>query len=747
MSDESHLWYKSPAKEWVEALPIGNGRLGAMVFGGILYERIQLNEDSLWSGGFRDRNNGEGKANLEQIRYLLKTGNVSGAEELARFSLSGLPEFQRSYQTLGDLFINFHGMDGEHDEYSRLLNLENAVSDVSYKIGGYSYKREIFASAPSDVIVVRLSTTNPAGIFFDARLVRNRLCDHSGKIDGETVFFDDVSGGIGFCCMMTGAARNGEMNAMGEYLVFKGASEAFLFINAVTTFRSANPSVDCLSVLKAAKKSGYVHLLKEHIADYQKMERRVSLKLTKDNEASRLPVNERLELFQKDFSDIKLIELYFRYGRYLLISSSRPGTLPANLQGIWCDEFLPPWDSKYTININTQMNYWPAEICNLSECHLPLFEHIKRMYENGRHTAEAMYGARGFVAHHNTDIWGDTAPQDTWIPATYWVMGAAWLCLHIWEHYQYTLDKNFLQEHFYLLKDAALFFVDYLVENERGEMIVSPTVSPENTYVTTNGAYGRLCNGCAMDSQILKELFEACIGASRILNAEPELENVLAALVEKLPPISISKNGTIQEWMEDYGEAEPGHRHMSQLFALFPGTQITVKDTPDLAKAARRTLERRLSHGGGHTGWSRAWIANFWAKLGDSEKASENIDLLLANSTLPNLFDNHPPFQIDGNFGGTAAIANMLLQSEADSLIILPALPGKWRSGEVKGLRAKGRLDVSIEWENGALVCVSLISENNYEGKVIYGDAQITVSIAAGEAIHLDGCLKIAGGL
>jgi len=745
MNEEYQLWYKNPAKEWVEALPIGNGRIGAMVFGGIPQERVQLNEESIWSGGFRDRNNPEAKTNLEQIRSLLKAGNVSEAEELARFSLSGLPEFQRSYQTLGDLFINFHGMDGKHEEYTRLLNLENAVSVVSYKIGGYSYEREIFASVPADVIVMRLSTTNPAGISFDARLVRNRLCDHCGKIDGETVFFDGVSGssGILFYCMMTGAAKNGKMNAMGEYLVFKSVSEAYLYINAVTSFRSQNPSADCLSVLDAAKKSGYEHILKEHIADYQEIERRVSLKLTKDNEVSCLPVNERLELFQKDFSDIKLIELYFRYGRYLLISCSRPGTLPANLQGIWCNEFLPPWDSKYTININTQMNYWPAEICNLPECHLPLFEHIKRMYENGRHTADVMYGARGFVAHHNTDIWGDTAPQDTWIPATYWVMGAAWLCLHIWEHYQYTLDKNFLQENFYLLRDSALFFVDYLMENEHGQMIVSPTVSPENTYITPGGAYGCLCNGCAMDSQILKELFEACIGASKILNEESEFENELAALVKKLPPIFISKNGAIQEWMEDYEEAEPGHRHMSHLFALFPGTQITVKDTPDLAKAARRTLEYRLSHGGGHTGWSRAWIANFWAKLGDSEKASENIDLLLANSTLPNLFDNHPPFQIDGNFGGTAAIANTLLQSEPDSLRILPALPRKWRDGEVKGLKAKGGLDINIKWENGALVCVSIISKNKYEGKVIYGDTETIVNIASGEIVQLDSRLEI----
>jgi alpha-L-fucosidase 2 len=746
MSEESQLWYKNPAKEWTEALPIGNGRLGAMVFGGVQQERIQLNEDSLWSGGFRDRNNPEAKANLEQIRSLLKAGKIPQAEELARFSLTGLPEFQRAYQTLGDLFINFRGMDGGCEDYIRSLDLDNAVSAVSFIIGGYRYEREIFASAPANVIVMRLATTNPKGVSFDARIVRSRFLDHCGKIDGETVFLDGITGGgnnISFCCMMTGAAKNGEMKAIGEYLVFNNVCEAFLYINASTNFRNANPSSDCLSVLKAAKDSGYDQILKEHITDYQKIERRVFFKLKTDDTASRLPVNERLELFQKNFQDIKLIELYFRYGRYLLISCSRPGTLPANLQGIWCNDFLAPWDSKYTININTQMNYWPAESCNLSECHLPLFEHIKRMYENGQHTAREMYGARGFVAHHNTDIWGDTAPQDTWIPATYWVLGAAWLCLHIWEHYQYTLDKDFLKEYFYLLRDSSLFFVDYLTENGRGEMIISPSVSPENIYVLPDGVSGSLCNGCAMDSQILTELFNACIGASRILGAEPEFENELAALVKKLPPISIHKNGALREWMEEYAEAEPGHRHMSHLFALFPGTQITVRNNPDLANAARRTLERRLSHGGGHTGWSRAWIANFWAKLGDSEKASENIDMLLAKSTLPNLFDNHPPFQIDGNFGGTAAIANMLLQSDPDSLTILPALPRKWTDGEVKGLKAKGALEFNIEWENGVLVYVSIASKHGYKGKVIYGDTETIINIAAGEIVQLDGCLEI----
>nr|AGS52365.1 alpha-L-fucosidase [uncultured bacterium contig00073] len=742
----SLLWYKSPAKVWTEALPVGNGRLGAMVFGGISNERIQLNEDSLWSGGFRDRNNCNAKTNLGQIRSLLKDGKIPEAENLARYSLTGLPEFQRAYQTLGDLFLCFHNMDSGQApvEYIRSLDLENAVSAVSYKLNGYIYEREVFASFPADIIAIRLTTTNPEGMSFDARIVRSRFCDNSGKIEEDTVFVDSISGGedgISFCCMACGAAKDGTMNVLGEYIVFNKVTEAFIFINALTSFRSTKIKDDCLSVLRAAKNTGYEKLRKAHIADYQNLENRLSLKLETIDEASGYPVNERLEKFQKDYSDTGLIELYFRYGRYLLISCSRKGTLPANLQGIWCNDFLPPWDSKYTININTQMNYWPAEICNLSECHLPLFEHIRRMYENGKHTARQMYGAGGFTAHHNTDIWGDTAPQDTWIPATYWVMGAAWLCLHIWEHYQYTPDRNFLQEYFYLIKDAALFFVDFLVENDRGEMIVSPSVSPENTYILPDGTHGRLCNGCAMDSQILTELFNACIASCRILDTELELAKTLEAITAKLPPIRIGKNGTIQEWMEDYDEAEPGHRHISHLFALYPGTQITV-DTPELAAAARRTLERRLSHGGGHTGWSRAWIANFWAKLGDAEKASENIDLLLAKSTLPNLFDNHPPFQIDGNFGGIAAIANMLLQSEPGCLKILPTLPCKWRSGEVKGLRAKGGLTVNIAWNNGTLLYAVLTGQHEYECTVVYGNIENTVTFSEGKPVKLDSDLK-----
>ena len=747
MARESNIWYRSPAEAWTEALPLGNGRLGAMAFGGINNERIQMNEESVWSGGYRNRNNPDSIVRLDKIRALLQSGSIEEAENLTRYSLSGTPEFQRTYQTLGDLQLTFHDIPETIQNYKRCLNLDNAISTVRYEAGGYLYEREVFISAPSDIIAMRLTTSNPQGMCFDARLVRDRFCEHSGKDGEHTVFFDGTNGGpdgISFCCMMTGNAADSNLETIGEYLVFKHVKEATIYITTKTSFRSDGPAACCAQILQNAKQKTYDDIRREHIEDYTRLEARMSFTLdNKLKDAECLPTNERLALFCKRQDDLGLIELYFRFGRYLLISSSRPGCLPATLQGIWCDEFLPPWDSKYTININTQMNYWPAEICNLSDCHLPLFGHIKRMYENGKETARSMYGARGFVAHHNTDIWGDTAPQDSYVPATYWVMGAAWLCLHIWEHYQYTLDMDFLKEHYYLLKDACLFFVDYLIENEKGELIISPTVSPENTYIASNGKSARLCSGSSMDSQILFDLFTSCISACMILNKDIEFADNLDCIRGKLPPLRIGKHGAILEWPEDYEETEPGHRHISHLYALFPGSGLSPEKNPEMALAARKTLERRLSFGGGHTGWSRAWIINFWARLGDGEKALENINRLLSDSTLPNLFDNHPPFQIDGNFGGITAIANIFVQSEQDTVYLLKALPKKWRDGHVSGICAKGGLIIDIEWKNGVLSSVDINAKNAYSGTIIYNGSKILVDLRKGAKIHINSKMEI----
>ncbi|MCL2373317.1 MAG: glycoside hydrolase family 95 protein [Defluviitaleaceae bacterium] len=731
MQRESQLWYNKPASQWNHALPVGNGRMGAMVFGGVHSERIQLNEDSVWSGGYRDRNNPDAKTALPQIRQLLKDGKISQAEELSRYALTGTPEYQRAYQTLGDLFINFQNMP-EAADYRRSLCLGEAIAAVSFTAGGHQYRREVLASAPADVIAIRLTTNNPAGLSFDTRLVRNRLCETTGAVSKDTIY---ISGGEGikFVCAMAGVAEGGEMTAIGEYLVFRGVSAATLYITAATSFRFDNPMRICQEILQNAKDGGFPKLREEHIKDYQGLESRVAFSLAKAD--SNLPTDKRLELLRQGQADLGLMELYFRYGRYLLISCSRPGSLPANLQGVWCNDFLPPWDSKYTININTQMNYWPAEICNLPECHMPLFDHLRRMYRNGQETARKMYGARGFVAHHNTDIWGDTAPQDTYTPATYWVMSVAWFCLHIFEHYEYTGDKNFLAQNFELMTDACLFFADFLIENASGQLVVSPTVSPENRY-WLDGAQGTLCEGCTMDSQILHELFNAFEATSQILGKEQAFAAQVATMRAKLPPTSIGKNGGIMEWLQDHEEAEPGHRHMSHLFALFPGSMISPEATPEFADAARQTLKLRLSHGGGHTGWSRAWIINFRARLGEGDEAHFNLLELLKNSTLPNLFDDHPPFQIDGNFGATAAIAHMLVQSTADKIYLLKALPSEWPAGEISGIRAKGGLTVSLTWADGKLEKASFTASHPYCGVVICGDKQLELKLNEGETFE-----------
>jgi len=736
MQTESQLWYSQPADNgnWSEALPLGNGRLGAMVFGGVETERIQLNEDSVWSGDFRDRTNPYAKDRINQIRMLLKNGKVGDAERLTRYALSGTPEFQRTYQTLGDLRLTFNNLPDDISDYKRALCLDDAVATTSFTAGGFRYEREVLASAPAKIIAVKLTTTNPTGFSFDARLVRNRYCDHTGTIGENGIFLQGENGGvngISFHCVVTGQHSGGSIEAIGEYLVFKNVNEAVLYITASTGFRSNNTMDSCLEVLSKSAKIGYACIRAEHVKDYQTFEHRVSLVINESK--CHLPTDERLKKLKAGEADPGLMALYFRYGRYLLISCSRPGSLPATLQGIWCDEFLPPWDSKYTININTQMNYWPAEVCNLTECHEPLFYHIQSMHPNGLDVAKNMYGARGFAAHHNTDIWGDCVPQDTWMAATYWVMGAAWLCLHIWEHYEYTLDKNFLAEHYYLLKDACLFFVDFLIENDDGYLVVSPTVSPENSYKLPDGSHGTLCEGCAMDAQILHELFSAYEKTCHILKCDYDFADMIVEMRSKLPPVNVGKNGGIMEWLTERGEVEPGHRHMSHLFALFPGNGITPEATPELAEAARKTLLVRLAHGSGHTGWSRAWIINFWAKLGDCKEAYFHLCELLRHSTLPNLFDNHPPFQIDGNFGGTAAIAYMLLQSNENTVHLLKALPNEWKTGAVKGLCAKGGLVVDIEWENGKLKEAWFTAKSDYRGIVMYGNKEELVELDKGE--------------
>ena len=761
MTASDSIVIKRPARKWEDCLPIGNGRLGLMVPGRVNEETIYVNEETLWFGPARHRCNPDGRAQIDKIRQLLLKGEVEKASFLAKMSMTSTPKYNHPYQPAGDLRLCFQKHQGKAEDYRRYLFLPDGEIFVEYTMNGIRYRREILVSMDYQVAAVRLTTGNgERAITVSANMSRKPFEENTGKLNDKTVA-NWGENGVGGVHYFTGVrmCADAPVHTMGDFVYTEDAAEVVIYLDTSTDFvddttRNEAFRKESLARLDRAEAAGFEAIRKQHLRRYHGMYDRMELTLNEADSKPRAggdtPDTPSMMAALREGDETWLTELtvlLFRFARYLLISSSTQCKLPANLQGIWNGSFEPPWQSEFTININTEMNYWFAEKSGLSECHLPLFELLKRLAVNGRKTARELYGCEGFVAHHNTTLWANTEPEGIFDASPFWVMGGAWLSLHLYEHYLYTQDEEFLkQEALPLMREAIRFFEGYLYENEDGQLLTGPCVSPENTYRSQTGEKGALCMAPTMDSTILRQLITWYLEGAAIAGTEltPEEKAMLENMRAKLPPIRLGSDGRILEWFREYEEVEPGHRHCSHLFGLHPGCEIT-KEKKELFAGAQKTLEYRLSHGGGHTGWSKAWVTCFFARLGNGEKVGQSIRELLQKSVLDNMLDVHPPFQIDGNFGIAEAILEAIGQSHAGYIEVLPALPPEWKSGSVKGFGLRGGLTADLSWENGRVKELYITARKDCEAEFEYRGVRSRKAFRKGErtAVTLEASIEI----
>ena len=739
------IWFEHPTAKWNEGLPIGNGRLGAMLYGTPAKEIICLNEETIWSGE-KDYNADKkgGAKYIAEAQQLIFDQEYAKAEALLVDKVMGerLPSGTITYQMLADLFVERDDV-GEVSDFRTGLNLNTASTLTSFVSNGITFKRESFSSTPAQAMVFKYTVDQKGAINlkFSVKRTNKTTIELS---DNRIVFSEHVGNGFGvkFHAIISVEAKNGVALVEDGKLCVKEADEVILRVVAASDYNQENPQQTCEEEMNAALTQSYDALFESHVAEYKAYFDRVSFKIA-DVVKDTIPTDVRLQNIKAGDIDNYVTEVQYQYGRYLLLSSSRPGTMPANLQGIWVNAFDPPWNSDYHININIQMNYWPAEMTNLSECHEPMLKYVGDLREMGRLTAKETYGVGGFVAHHTSDAWMMTR---SFGKPNYgmWPMGAAWCCQHLYTHYEYTEDKDYLRNFAYpVMKEAAQFFVEYMVKNPKtGQLVSGPSISPENKFITKDGKVSTINMGPTMDRAIIFELFSNCISSAAILNMDEGFVAILKGKMAQMPPLQIGSDGRLMEWTEEFEEENPGHRHISHLYALHPSNQITQSRTPELFAAAKKTIEYRLSHGGGHTGWSRAWIINFWARLLEPEKAFENIIALQQKSTLPNLLDLHPPFQIDGNFGVVSGITEMLMQSHDEEINLLPALPAAWTNGEIKGIVARGGFELDLVWNQGQLQSVKVLSKLGNDLKLRYGATVKNYTTTKGEVLVLDVVLE-----